>query len=57
MSIFNLVCPHNNNKECEYCHMISAQDGWKFRGCFHSPYKGKFISEIKECPIVSQKGK
>ena len=52
MSIFNVTCPHNNNKVCKYCRMICAQDGWKFRGCFHHPYKGKFISEIKKCPTA-----
>lgn len=56
MSNFNVVCPHNNNKECEHCRIITAQDGWKFRGCFFPPYRGKFIREIKECPIVSHKG-
>ena len=55
MSIFNLTCPHNNNKECEHCHGITAQDGWKFKGCFCSPFKGKFVAEIKECP-KAQKG-
>ena len=55
MSIFNLTCPRNNNKECEHCHGITAQDGWKFKGCFCSPFKGKFVAEIKECP-KAQKG-
>lgn len=56
MSIFNLPCPHNEDKECEHCRGIKAQDGWKFKGCFCPPYRGKFIGEIKECPIKAQKG-
>lgn len=56
MSIFNLPCPHNEDKECEHCRGINAQDGWKFKGCFCLPYRGKFIGAIKECPIKAQKG-
>lgn len=50
MSIFNLTCPHNNNKNCEHCRGITAQDGYRFKGCFCPPFKGKFIGGIKECP-------
>ena len=57
MSIFNLPCPHNDNKECEHCHGITAQDGWKFKGCFHQPYKGKFVAEINECPNIKKSNK
>ena len=56
MSIFTLPCPHNDDKECKYCKGIAAQDGWRFRGCFCSPFKGKFIRDIKECPKKKQKG-
>lgn len=23
---------------------------WIFLGCYHTPYKGKMTSEIKDCP-------
>lgn len=55
MSKFNLPCPHNNNKECEYCKGITAQDGWRFRGCFFPPNKGKYVADVKECPLGHRK--
>lgn len=55
-SVFNTPCPHNNNERCDYCRGINTQDGWKFRGCFYPPYKGKFVAEIKECPNKLQEG-
>lgn len=55
MKIFNLSCPHNDDKECEYCRGMAAQDGWKFRGCFFPPNKGKFVAKIKECPLKCRK--
>ena len=51
MREFNLSCPHNDNKVCERCHSIKAQDGWEFRGCFAPPNKGKFVADVKECPL------
>ena len=56
MKNFYLPCPHNDDKECEYCKGITAQDGWRFRGCFFPPNKGKHVVGIKECPLKSQKG-
>lgn len=35
---------------CKYCKRIDADPDWKFYGCFKSPYNGKWIAEIKECP-------
>jgi hypothetical protein len=55
MSIFNLPCQHNDWKECRYCHGVKAQDGWRFKGCFCPPLKGKFLAEVKECPLKAQK--
>ena len=34
---------------CERCHGISAWN-FNFLGCYHFPYKGKWIAEIKNCP-------
>lgn len=56
MSIFNLHCPHNDGKECRYCHGVKAQEGWGFKGCFCHPLKGMFVAVIKECPLKAQKG-
>lgn len=49
--MFNLSCPHNDNKACDYCNIVHAQDGWKFKGCFCDPNKGKFITSSIKCPL------
>ena len=36
--------------ECEYRHIVHSLDNHSFYGCYHAPYKGKRVSEIKECP-------
>ena len=35
---------------CKYCRQITATGNWSFKGCTHTPYKGKLISEIEKCP-------
>lgn len=35
---------------CEHCRYIKAQDGWGFHGCFCEPYKGKYVTQIENCP-------
>ena len=35
---------------CEYKRMVHANGGFNFYGCYHRPYKGKRVVEIKECP-------
>jgi hypothetical protein len=35
----------------------SKSNGWKFRGCFYPPNKGKFVANIKECPLKHRKEK
>ena len=39
---------------CEHCKWLKAQDDWSFHGCFHKPYKGKWIAEIENCPKESE---
>lgn len=39
MSKFNLPCPHNNNKECEYCKGITAKTVGNLEGVFALPIK------------------
>lgn len=34
---------------CKYCRVTDG-DGWDFYGCYHEPYKGKWVAEIKLCP-------
>ena len=37
-------------KGCEYSRTIHATGGWTFLGCRHKPYKGKWVTEVKDCP-------
>lgn len=36
--------------KCEHCRKVYAQDQWSFWGCYHEPYHGKWIAQIKFCP-------
>jgi hypothetical protein len=38
-------------ENCKHCREIEALGGWRFFGCFYRPYRGKWIEEIKECPM------
>lgn len=38
-------------KGCEYRKRVYAQNNYCFYGCYHIPYKGKHVTEIKDCPI------
>lgn len=35
---------------CKYARTVHATGGWQFKGCYHRPYTGKWVVEIKECP-------
>ena len=37
-------------EKCEYRKTVHANGGFSFYGCYHRPYKGKRVAEIKECP-------
>ena len=37
-------------KGCEYRHIVHTNGGWDFYGCYHRPYTGKWVAEIKDCP-------
>ena len=46
---------HNNRldgrcKGCTYARSVIATGQWMFLGCYHAPYRGKRVAEIKECP-------
>lgn len=38
-------------KNCEDARVVYATGGFKFLGCSHKPYKGKWIIEIESCPL------
>ena len=45
----------NRCKNCKYCRDVyTSPPQVKIRGCYCEPYKGKWVSEIEECPM--QKG-
>lgn len=35
---------------CEYRKRVYAQGSYSFYGCYHRPYTGKRVAEIKDCP-------
>ena len=46
------------HKRCEGCkcaNIVHATGGFKFLGCSHKPYKGKWIIEIESCPLGGRK--
>lgn len=36
--------------KCEHSQIVSAGN-FAFLGCYHTPYKGKWVAEIDECPM------
>ena len=36
--------------KCGFAKAVTANGGIMFLGCYHDPYKGKWVAEIKECP-------
>ena len=42
--------PNGRCEGCEFCKPIYANGGWRFFGCHHQPYHGKWVAEIKDCP-------
>jgi len=39
---------------CRYCRTVYATGGWSFLGCYHEPYHGKWVGEIRNCPICHE---
>lgn len=35
---------------CKYGKSVHANGGFSFKGCYHRPYNGKWVAEIKDCP-------
>lgn len=42
---------HKRCEGCKYANIVHATGGFKFLGCSHKPYKGKWIIEIESCPL------
>lgn len=45
------------DSRCSHCsssRVVTCTDGFKFLGCFHSPYNGKWCVEIETCPICDK---
>ena len=36
---------------CKYARCITSNGNWQFTGCYHSPHVGKWVKEIKDCPM------
>lgn len=50
-SIFeNEVKETSRCEGCAYARTVYTNGNWKFIGCYHRPYTGKWVAEIKECP-------
>lgn len=35
---------------CRNCRTVHANGGWSFCGCYHEPFRGKWVAEIQNCP-------
>ena len=47
--------PKGRCKPCEHAYVVGTQNsGFMFLGCYHKPYKGKWVAEIKDCPKESE---
>lgn len=47
---FHNNVPDGRCKGCTYARAVVATGQWMFLGCYHAPYRGKRVAEIKECP-------
>lgn len=43
--------PKGRCHPCKYAKAINAGDDWVFLSCWHEPYQGKRVTEIKDCPM------
>ena len=35
---------------CKFAKAVVAQNEFVFLGCYHKPFRGKAVCEIKDCP-------
>lgn len=49
--IQDALAKDNRCKNCKYCRDVYTQSPQKkIRGCYHEPYRGKWVTEIDVCP-------
>lgn len=41
-------------RNCIDAHIVPSTGGFMFLGCYHEPYNGKWVAEIKDCPKESE---
>lgn len=46
--------PKDRCRTCEYATAVCATEQFMFLGCYHEPYKGKWVREIKDCPKAGE---
>lgn len=46
--------PNGRCKPCEYGKVVVGSGEYLFLGCYCSPYNGKRVSEIKDCPYKAE---
>ena len=46
--------PQGRCHPCKYARAVFAQDQFMLLGCYHEPYRGKWVAEIKECPKAGE---
>ena len=47
---FYKALPKGRCNPCEYAKCVVANEQYMFLGCYHEPYHGKAVCEIKYCP-------
>jgi hypothetical protein len=47
--------PKGRCHPCKYGKCVVANGQYMFLGCYHEPYKGKNVREIKNCPKEGEK--
>lgn len=40
---------------CKHCRTVHCNGGYEFYGCYHTPYRGKWVATIKDCPIATDR--
>ena len=46
--------PKERCEGCEFCKRVHANGNWSFFGCYHQPYRGKWVAQIENCPKLSK---
>lgn len=56
MEFFDNKQRHERCEKCKFCKRIYANGNWSFFACYHPPYRGKWVAEIKDCPKAEKGG-